>query len=238
MENKTAVIICDMWDDHWCSGAASRVNEMAQRMNDLLNYLRDTGCVIVHCPSDTMDYYKDTPQRKNILDLARDGKLHINEANRTKIDNLPPLYVDMNRIECDCTPKCTQRQAWSKQIDTLEIKENDFIGDGEEVLKALNALGIDNVIMMGVHTNLCVLHRRFAIKNLLKHDFNVVLVRDMTDCMAPSDEPPYINHFDALAVVVSYIEEQLCPTVTSGELMNDNKIFSFTEDRKKHRFDY
>jgi Amidases related to nicotinamidase len=236
---KTAVIICDMWDNHWCKGAAARVVEMASRMNDLLNYLRDIGCVIIHCPSDTMTYYKNYPQRKKILELAADGVLNVNETNRLKIENLPPLYVDMKRVECDCgDDKCPQCQPWSKQIETLAIKDTDLIGDNDEVLKALNTMGIEQIIMMGVHTNLCVLHRRFAIKNLITHDYNVVLVRDMTDCMAPSDEPPYINHFDALSVVVSYIEQQLCPTVTSGELMGDGKIFTFAEDKKKHRFDY
>jgi hypothetical protein len=26
---KTAIIICDMWDHHWCKGASERVAEMA-----------------------------------------------------------------------------------------------------------------------------------------------------------------------------------------------------------------
>lgn len=30
---KTAIIICDMWDDHTCRGAADRVAEMAPAMN-------------------------------------------------------------------------------------------------------------------------------------------------------------------------------------------------------------
>ena len=28
---RTAIIICDMWDNHWCSGATQRVNEMVKR---------------------------------------------------------------------------------------------------------------------------------------------------------------------------------------------------------------
>src|SRR5687768_6600837 len=30
---KTAVVVCDMWDKHWCPGATARVGEMAPRMN-------------------------------------------------------------------------------------------------------------------------------------------------------------------------------------------------------------
>jgi len=31
---KTALIICDMWDDHWCKSAARRVTELAGPMNE------------------------------------------------------------------------------------------------------------------------------------------------------------------------------------------------------------
>ena len=61
---KTAVVICDMWDQHWCRGASERVAEMAPRMNKVVAAARARGALIVHCPSDTMDAYKDTPQRK------------------------------------------------------------------------------------------------------------------------------------------------------------------------------
>src|SRR5947209_5940997 len=32
---KTALIICDMWDDHWCKSAARRVDEMAGPLNEV-----------------------------------------------------------------------------------------------------------------------------------------------------------------------------------------------------------
>ena len=61
---KTAVVICDMWNDHWCKSAAGRVAEMAPRMNDVITALRDRGVLIIHCPSDTMKYYENHPGRK------------------------------------------------------------------------------------------------------------------------------------------------------------------------------
>src|SRR4051812_38791076 len=61
---KTAVVICDMWDAHWCKGAAERVTEMAPAMNLAVKQAREQGVLIIHAPSETMDFYKDTPQRK------------------------------------------------------------------------------------------------------------------------------------------------------------------------------
>src|SRR5262245_49260320 len=33
---ETAVVVCDMWNVHWCRGATARVAEVAPRMNDVL----------------------------------------------------------------------------------------------------------------------------------------------------------------------------------------------------------
>ena len=61
---KTAIVICDMWDDHYCRNAAKRVAEMAPRMNQVIQKARAQGVLIIHCPSGCMDHYADTPQRK------------------------------------------------------------------------------------------------------------------------------------------------------------------------------
>src|SRR5262245_60612243 len=51
---KTAIVICDMWDQHWCQGATRRVAEMAPRMNEVIAAARAKGVLIVHCPSSCM----------------------------------------------------------------------------------------------------------------------------------------------------------------------------------------
>ena len=61
---KTALIICDMWDDHWCKSAARRVSELAGPMNDVVNAARDQGVFIIHAPSTVVAFYHDTAQRK------------------------------------------------------------------------------------------------------------------------------------------------------------------------------
>src|SRR5437762_13449030 len=40
---KTALIICDMWDDHWCKSAARRVGEMAGPLNEVVKVARGRG---------------------------------------------------------------------------------------------------------------------------------------------------------------------------------------------------
>src|SRR5690242_4572769 len=44
----TAIIVCDMWDQHWCKSAAARVGELAGPMNEMLKAARARGVFIIH----------------------------------------------------------------------------------------------------------------------------------------------------------------------------------------------
>ncbi|MDR1764034.1 MAG: hypothetical protein LBR64_08835, partial [Dysgonamonadaceae bacterium] len=65
--SETAIVICDMWDRHWCPYATANVAEMAPAMNNMLAAARERGILIIHAPSECMDYYKNFPQRKKML---------------------------------------------------------------------------------------------------------------------------------------------------------------------------
>ena len=68
---KTAVIVCDMWDKHWCRGATQRVNALVKQMAPFLEAARKRGIQIIHAPSETMPFYQDAPQRKRMLAVAK-----------------------------------------------------------------------------------------------------------------------------------------------------------------------
>ena len=67
--SKTAVILCDIWDKHWCESATKRCDVLAKKTEKVVAALRKKGVTIIHAPSDTMAFYKDSPQRKAILAL-------------------------------------------------------------------------------------------------------------------------------------------------------------------------
>src|SRR5262245_29241945 len=60
---ETAIIVCDMWDDHYCKSAAQRVGVMVPKMNRVLTEARNHGVMIIHAPSGTMDIYAGTAYR-------------------------------------------------------------------------------------------------------------------------------------------------------------------------------
>lgn len=72
---------------------------------------------------------------------------------------------------------------------------------------------------MGVHTNMCILNRTFAIKAMTRWGLRCVLVRDLTDSMYNPKMPPFLAHDQGTELVIEHIEKYWCPTVTSGEIM-------------------
>ncbi len=233
---ETAVIICDMWDRHWCRGATERVAELAPQMNEVVTKARERGVLIIHAPSGTMDYYKDHPARRRAENAPKaanlpDGIAHWCEwiDEQEKKSGYP---IDHSDGGCDCEPKCEQGRPWRKQIDAIEIRGEDAVSDsGVEIWNLLEQRGIKNVILMGVHTNMCVLGRPFGLRNMARFGRNVVLMRDMTDTMYNSRMRPFVSHFTGTDLVVEHIEKYVCPTIVST-VFTEAAPFRFRNDRR------
>src|SRR5207302_1492631 len=106
---------------------------------------------------------------------------------------------------------------WLAQIDVLKIHDEDAVSDsGVEIWNLLEERGIKNVILVGVHTNMCVLGRPFGLRQLAKNGKNVVLMRDMTDTMYNPKSWPFVSHFEGTELIIAHIEKYVCPTTTSN----------------------
>jgi nicotinamidase-related amidase len=227
---KTAIIVCDMWDDHWCKSAARRVGEMAGPLNETLKKARDRGAFIIHAPSTTTGFYKGTPQRQRaqrasysptpipLVATPRWGTAwYWTDAKREAV-----LPIDDSDMGCDCEVKCEIADPWKRQIAAIEIAEADAItDDGQEVWNLLAGRGIDHVILCGVHLNMCVLGRPFAIRQMTALGKEVALMRDMTDTMYNPERPPGVSHFAGTDLMVEHVERYWCPTFTSSDITGE-----------------
>jgi nicotinamidase-related amidase len=237
---KTAIIVVDMWDDHWCKGAARRVSEMAVPMNEMLKIARAKGVLIIHSPSSVTAYYKDTPQRKlaqaapfvpTPIVLSTEQRwgtcwLYPDKAREAE------LPIDDSDMGCDCEKHCSIREAWTKENPLIEIAANDAITDnGQEAWNLLQSRGIDNVILCGVHLNMCVLGRPIGIRQMVKLGKNVALMRDMTDTMYNHEKRPQVDHFRGTELVIEHVEKYWCPSLLSSDLTG-GKPFRFKEDKR------
>jgi len=238
---QTALIICDMWDDHWCKSAAKRVAELAGPMNEMVKMARAKGVFVIHAPSTTTQFYEGTqPRRRSQRAPLVATKRPLSTSERWGTTWCWPdssregvLPIDDSDMGCDCPAKCTIRDAWTRQIGTIEIAPQDAITDnGQETFNLLAERGIRNVILCGVHLNMCVLGRPFAIRQMVQQGKNVVLVRDMTDTMYNHERRPKVSHFEGTDLVVEHIEKYWCPSFSSSDITG-GAPFRFGDDPRK-----
>lgn len=211
--SRLAVIVCDMWDRHWSTGASLRVGRLAPEIDRFCRRLRDAGALIVHAPSDTMGAYSDSPAR---LRIAGHGC-----ATEPRPVALPPLPLEPSNGGSDTDdPLAPDTPVWSRQHEAIEIDaDRDVItDDGGELVGYLRAEQRDTVLMTGVHTNMCILRRSFGLMALVGHGVSPVLVADLTDAMYDPADPPYVDHDAGTRLVIGYIEAFLAPTTQSGEV--------------------
>jgi nicotinamidase-related amidase len=209
---KSAVIVCDMWDKHWCGGANVRVAALVKKLEPLLETARAKGIIIVHAPSETMAFYANAPQRQRMLSLP--AFTPPKELNITS----PPLPIDDSDGGCD-TPGDKEHRAWTSEHAGLKIAPDDYISDnGQEIYNLLRSRGITTVFYTGVHANMCILNRAFAIKQMTKWGIHCILLRDLTDAMYGPQDAPHVSHQQGTELVVEHIEKYWSPTALSSQL--------------------
>jgi nicotinamidase-related amidase len=228
------VVICDMWDHHWCKSAEARVGELAPRVNEFVSVLRDRGVLVIHCPSDTMNFYKDHPGRR----LAQAAPKVVTPiplqrwCSRDLKRGEPPLPID------DSDNGCAEGKAnkgppwpWTREHEAIQIKPGDAITDNAEAFYLMKERGITNVLVLGVHENMCVLGRPFSIRQMVTQGQHVLLVRDLTDTMYNPAMSPHVDHFTGTDLVCEHIEKYWCPSITSDQVLA-GQPFRFAEDKR------
>ncbi len=248
---RTAIIVCDMWDLHHCLNATRRVGELGPKMDDLLKNARARGVVVIHAPSSCMDAYKDHPARLRALAVPRSKHLPAEigqwcrqipaeENDQYPIDQTNGGEDDDLAEHSRWAAKLTElgrnpRAPWKSQTDALTIdKTADYISDdGQEIWSILDLREIDNVILMGVHLNMCVLGRPFGLRQMAKNGKNVALMRDLTDTMYDPRQAPYVSHFTGTDRMIEHVERFVAPSLTSDQFLG-GKPFKFKGDTRPH----
>lgn len=245
---ETAFIVCDMWDLHHCLNATKRGTEMAPRMNRVLTEARSRGAIVIHAPSSCVGFYKDHPARKRAQSMPRTKtppgiaawchQIPSEEQGEYPIDQSDGGEDDDPKEHLEWAEKLKAKglkpgSPWTRQTDLLTIEDKDYISDnGEEIWSILENQNVKNVVLVGVHTNMCVLGRPFGLRQMAKNGKNVVLMRDMTDTMYNPARRPFVSHFTGTDLIVEHIEKWVCPTITSDQLIGGTP-FRFKNDRRK-----
>ncbi|XP_065178759.1 uncharacterized protein LOC135809352 [Sycon ciliatum] len=220
---ETCIILVDVWDKHWCPTATERLSALAMLMNQTLSAARELGVLIIHAPSDCMAFYVDYPQRKWVLELPNVT------VPKDQPHAEPAFPLDASDGGCDVP--ATSYQAWHRENRLITIAQQDAISAGQdgrqtsqEIYNVLSARGIRNVLYAGVHENMCIMTRPFAIKQLVAWDkFNVALIRELVDVMYNPMLSPYVSHAEGTTLMTEFIEKFWAPSMSMYDFLNPRK---------------
>jgi nicotinamidase-related amidase len=255
---ETAIIVCDMWAFHPCVHATARLEDLAKEMNTVFDNARKKGILIVFAPSshDIDKHYSHLPARKTSAKYRHgfgnprhwDFWVHGRGGEREHSHLAFPGEKDAQWPLPGGDPNCFESRGKTpdfRQTPILVIKDNDILTDdfvemigNKEYKECLfKERGIKNVILMGVHTDMCVIGRPFGCRAMKMAGYNTVLCRDLTDSAwnCASRIKGAVDHFRGLDKVVEYIETYICPTITSADITG-GKAFRFDEGKYARLF--
>ena len=109
--SRTILLICDVWDNHWCADVRRRTESLVERINKFAKVVRKQGGRVLHCPSETVDtYYETWPQRQVMLTYPA--------ANATIYDDMVEFTLPLDTTHtsgCPDMPKCDFHCGYTKQ---------------------------------------------------------------------------------------------------------------------------
>jgi nicotinamidase-related amidase len=219
---KTAIIIIDMWNFHWCMTASERVSAMVPRMNSVLTVARELGMQIIWNPSDVVTAYSGYPQYENAVAVES------RQAPQVRKPLTAKFTAPFGKCLCGDGIFCGVNYGWDGMHPDLKIEDSDLISSStNEIYTLLDERGITDVIYMGVHTNMCVFGKPGAMSSMWSAGFNCMLASDLNDAFTAYK--PEISY--TLDIGTAEIDENLMkagvPNINMGDNFHEAGLLKF-----------
>ncbi|MDR2704615.1 MAG: isochorismatase family protein, partial [Planctomycetaceae bacterium] len=180
--SKTAIIVIDMWNYHWCMTCSERVSAMVPRMNAVLDAARQQGMQIIWNPTDVVTAYSGYQQYENAIAVRPRKTPEVRKNISVK------FTAKMGQCLCGPGFPCRLNYGHDAMHPDFVIGENDlFSSSTDEIYTILSDRNITDVIYMGIATNICVFSKPGALSHLWKAGFNCMLAQDLNDAFTNYD---------------------------------------------------
>ncbi len=207
----TVLLICDVWDNHYCADLRRRTESLVKRINSFAKIVRKHGGRVLHCPSETVDsYYSSWPQRKAMKRFPK-----VLSRVHNKIWEVETPLDTTYTTGCPDIPTCAVHTDYTKQHEGIEILPEDLISDDAQEIYNLVKHKPTNVLMAGTALNMCLLGRPFGIQALVKWRVPVQVVADLVEVFYSSWEPPFITIEEAKWYTLGFIRAKWCDVTTT-----------------------
>lgn len=216
--NKIAILLIGMWNTHKCNVATNKLNEISIKSNKLTKLIRNIGGKVIHGSSTLVNLPEYKQMRNNIVNIPN-AKLIDNG-----MINIPPVPIDDSDSGiCELNNNFDRKKVVMNPYIDIDYNNDVISGHNKEILNYLHYHKIELLLVCGTHTNMCVLDRIYGIKNIIRYGFPVVLVRDLVDALHNPKLPPYTTRDETNELMAEWIEQHICPSVHSDDIITINK---------------
>ena len=171
---RTAVVIVDMWDYHWCKTTSRRADALVPRLNEAMDRARALGFEVIHLPTEVAVSHEGAFQREAVLALP-----NVTLPELVKYD--PPVPRS-GGCECGPGPRCMYNYGHRMINPKLRIRDADWIAHGaQELYNICKARGISRLVYAGMATNQCLLHKPGALLQMTRYGMKGLILRDLAD---------------------------------------------------------
>lgn len=221
---RTAVVVVDLWDYHWCRTWSARAEALSRKILVALRQARRLGMTVIYAPTNFVAAYSGYPQRERIAAMPMHRALSPYDLSappydtefrlyRTDIPELPKWPGDMCGAEYGCTPN----YGGNAMLSWLEIEPDDYIcADGQELYNFCVEKDVENLIYVGGATNMCLLAKPEGIINMTTTGIRCYLARDLTEAYSAGEDSAELDRHTQDSI--AYIERWLCPSLEFGAL--------------------
>jgi hypothetical protein len=214
------VMYADIWRGHWCPYYNDRNFFIAGRINEVLQKSRRFSVPTAFISFAAEASMHSEKQRKN-------AKLAIKAGNSSVIRNFKPspsksyhLYNPGFVDECIYKTKGKFGQYLDYNFHRQILISNDdfFVASFEEAAMLFVGLSSKQVIVIGEHSNMCLMHVLLYCEEI---GITPIIVRDLTDSayIYENQKETHSTHTSANKAVIEYIESKNWPTIKSFDLL-------------------
>lgn len=216
--SKIALLSIGMWSMHKCQVATDRLDEISIKSNELMKKIRNNGGKILHGSSTLVNLPEYKKMRDNIVGLP-EAKL----VDKGMVQ-LPPIPLDdSDGGIVEINKNYDRKKVLMNPHIEMDYEKDVITGHNKEILNYLHYHNIELLLICGTHTNMCVLDRTYGVKNLIRFGFPVIIIRDLVDVVHNHAKFPYTNREETNELMSEWIEEYICPSVHSEDILFRNK---------------
>jgi hypothetical protein len=178
---KTAVIVVDPWNYHWCMTWSEQAGGAVPRMNNVLRGARRLGMQVLWAPTDVASMYSGYPQRERAL------AFRYVKVPKVRTYDLP---FTLPRGPCHCGPgiACVPNYGHDAMPPDIDLDAKDLIVAGtQEVYSICKSLGITHLIYLGGAVNICLTGKPEGLVPMTEAGMECMVARDLVEAWTRYD---------------------------------------------------